>query len=478
MYNLTKNDLYRRINKTNTINRIKMNAFKKITFRLLKLPRLKIEDVFTPAKAADVNYIERVDIDSILSSEMSTPGKQIIVFGHSGSGKTSSVLNLLRKNKYRFIKTHCESNTTFEQLILNAFDELDVFVASSRTHKQTATLTGQLATEYNKIKVCIGQETAHEESSTYSRLLPPQLTPQKLAQFLGKGQVVWLIEDFHKVSAKEKIRIADVIKIFVDNANDYPISKIICIGACQSAHDLIELDPNLRTRVSEISVPLLTNEEIEKIVTNGFSLLNVVPNKSLVEKLVHYSDRLGASAHQMCMDICKGENIVHTENKKKHVEDSSFQYAVDGFIKRSSDTFKSVYESAVKNELGWYILKTFSHNVKDKLSLDEICKRVNHGKTSFSKEQIKEKLDELRGPSYNIIYFNSNSEKYALSTPFWHRFLRLQFSIEKAEQTQKNKNRNNPNLHLTAEKRYKIEDELMIQLINKLNLLRKEMMTD
>ena len=84
--------------------------------------------------------------------------------------------------------------------------------------------------------------------------------------------------------------------------------------------------------------------------------------------MTYYSDRLGASAHQMCMDICKGKNISKTLLKKTYINDDYFKYAVDGFIKRSSDTFKSIYDAAVKNELGWYILKTFSHNAKGKLS--------------------------------------------------------------------------------------------------------------
>ena len=452
-----------------------MNIFQKFTFKYFKRPRIKLEAVFTPAKAADINYIERKDIDSQLSSEMLTPGKQIIIFGHSGSGKTSSVRNLLNKSHYKFIKTHCESNTTFEQLLLNAFDELNIYVISEKKHKHSSTRERKLSSEYEKIKASIGNKITNEESDTFSRLLPPQLTPQKLAQFMGEEEVVWLIEDFHKVSNKEKIRIADVIKIFVDNANDYPTSKIICIGACQSAHELIQLDPNLKTRVSEVSVPLLKDEEIKKIIENGFSLLNVVPSTSLVEKLVYYSDRLGAFAHQMCMDICKGKGITHTTLKKQKIDDNSFQYAVDGFIKRSSDTLKSIYEAAVKNELGWYILKTFSNNVMDKLSLDEIYKMVNRGKGSFNREQIKEKLEELMSPSFNIIYYNSNSEKYAVSTPFWHRFLRLQFSIEHSERNRKKKNTQNPNLSLISnDGKYQIVDETMFEFIKQLEALRKE----
>lgn len=449
-----------------------MRRLEKITFRLFKLPKIKLEEIFTPATAAEVNYVERKDVDTQLLSEMKTPGKQIIVFGHSGSGKTSSVRNLLNRNNYKFIRTQCESNTTFEQLILNAFDELNVYVVSGRTHKQSTLLKGNIAAEYNSIKASICPGIASETEETYSRLLPPQLTPQKLAKFLGEGRIVWLIEDFHKVSLDEKVRIADAIKIFVDNANDCPISKIICIGACQSAHELIELDPNLQARVSEISVPLLTDEEIEKIIRNGFSLLNIVPSQSLVEKLVFYSDRLGASAHQMCMDICKGEHIYKTKLRKHQIGDRSFQFAVDGFIKRSSDTLKTIYESAIKNELGWYILKTLTLNVKDKLSFEEIYRRVNNGKATFNEDEIKAKLDELQSPTFDIIYYNSKTEKYAFSTPFWHRFLRLQFSIEKADISRKQKNKRNRNLELISDdSKYQIVDKSMLDLIKALHAL-------
>lgn len=452
-----------------------MNKLKKITFDLFKYPKIKLEEIFTPSTAAEINYIERPEIDTQLTSEMSIPGKQIIVFGHSGSGKTSSVRNLLRKNRYSFIRTHCESNTTFEQLILNAFDALNVFVVSGKTHKQTSVIQGNLASEYGSIKASIGSARTSENSTNYSRLLPPQLTPQKLAQFMGEGKIVWLIEDFHKVPANEKVRIADVIKIFVDNANDYSVSKIICIGACQSAHELIQLDPNLQTRVSEVSVPLLNDEEIESIITNGFKLLNIIPSSSLVEKLVYYSDRLGAFAHQMCMDICKGVKIEQTNSRKKYIYDDAFQYAIDGFITRSSDTFKSVYEAAVKNELGWYILKTFSRNSMRKLSLDEICKIVNKGKVSFGKKNIIDKLAELMSPSFNIIYYNPNSEKYALSTPFWHRFLRLQFSIESSEVKKNKRNKHNSHLQLIdSDGKYQIVDKSMFELLKKLKVIEAE----
>lgn len=449
------------------VNKLLAYCTKKIGF-----PKVRLEEVFTPATAADINYISRKEIDNNLASEMSTPGKQIVVYGHSGSGKTSSVRKLLKDSGYNYIRTHCESSTTFEQLILNAFDALDIFVLREKTRKVKSAFKGEIGIEYKSIKAAIGKEYASEEGVSITRLLPPQLTPQKLAQFLGVGNIVWLIEDFHKVSEQEKKRIADVIKIFVDNANDYEKSKVICIGACQSAHELLQLEPNLKSRVSEISIPLLQDEEIKSIVENGFRLLRVEATQSLVEKLVYYSDRLGASAHQMCMDICKGEKICCTKWGKCHVNDSAFQFAIEGFIQRSSDTLKSLYEAAIKNEIGWYILKSFSQNVMEKLSVNQIIHLVNMGKQHFVKEDVVKKLEELCSPAYGIIYYNTNSEKYALSSPFWHRFLLLQFSLENANKRKKKNNNRNYNLILTKDAKYQIVDESLFEFIKQLKQIR------
>ena len=69
---------------------------------------VKTVDVFTPTKSADLNYIERPELEKQIVSSLDMPGKQILIFGHSGSGKTTVIRRLLNKKKYRFIKVHCE----------------------------------------------------------------------------------------------------------------------------------------------------------------------------------------------------------------------------------------------------------------------------------------------------------------------------------------------------------------------------------
>lgn len=424
-----------------------------------------LNEVFTPSVAATLNYVERKNIDNTLSTELAIPGKQLLVYGHSGSGKTSSILNLLRKQNKKYIITQCESCTTFEELLLNAFDELEIFVVVKKHNRRQSSSIAKMSAEYQGIKSSFQSQYTVESGSEQERILPPQLTPQKLAKFFGETDTIWIIEDFHKVSQKEKVRIADMIKIFVDNANHFPNAKIICIGATESAHELVQLDTNLKSRISEINIPLLSNDEIRTLVTHGFKLLNIHATESLIDKLVHYSDRLGSAAHQMCWDICNGTNINRTQKYRKVLNDNEFKIAIDQFISRSSGTFIFLYDAAIKDELGWYILRTISSNSQDKISFDELKKIVNQGKKTFNDDEIIYKIEELSNQPFDIIYQQPNNGKYALTSPFWHRFLLIQFELEKANRVKNKNNKKNRQVRLATSKIDRIVDDALIEYL-------------
>lgn len=446
-----------------------MNVLRKLFPFFYNRNEVEIYSVFTPTKAAEINYIERPELEKQIIKELQTPGKQLLLFGHSGSGKTTIIRSLLKNLSLKSIRTHCEEATTFEQVLLNAFDSLDKFIQQERSLSHTETLNGELEADFMSIKVGLRGSREKNESDRYVRLLPPQLTPQKLATFCGEAKLNWVIEDFHKVEETEKKRIADILKIFSDNANEYQTVKTICIGACDSANDFVRLDSNLKGRVAEIKVNLLDEESIRKIVLNGCSLLNIEMEESLVDKIVYYSARLGSSAHQMCLDICLGCNIRNTQKAKMRIPDKAFNYAVEGFINSNEGTLTSIYEEAVRNELGWYILKTFSSNSHDKLQFREIKRIVNQSRRSFSDEEINSKLVELCKPECGVIYFNPNTGNYALSSPFWQAFLRMQFALESAKKDKASRNKANKNLRLINQNdRDASVESLMLELLQKL----------
>lgn len=431
----------------------------------------KLSEVFTPNTVAKLSYVVRNDIESELSKNLTLSGRQIILYGHSGGGKTTLVRRKIRDLKLNYIMSHCETSTTFDNLLLNAFDNLNRFYISEKTANRNYTISTKLKAEYKSLLSEIDSTISQSKGIKLARIVPPQLTPQKLAQFLGEIHAVWIIEDFHKIPIAEKQRIADVLKIFIDSANDFADVKIICIGAVDTARELIQLDSNLFPRISEIHVPLLTDEEIRCIIEKGCKLLRISMSDRLIDKIIFYSNNLGSLAHQMCYDICFSNNINKTLLFKKDIDDSYFKNAIEAYISSNSDTLKGVYDSLVKDRLVWYILKSFVTAGKS-LNFNEIKIRINKKRRKYTDDEINQKLIKLSDTECNIIRYDSNSGKYSISTPFWGAFLKMQFAIEEAERNKAQKNRTNPNLILKDQNE---PDAYLYNLILKqLELLRKD----
>lgn len=397
-----------------------------------------LSEIFTPNTVAKLTYVTRSIIEEDLEKYLSLPGKQIIIYGHSGGGKTTLLRNKLTEIGQNYIKTHCESSTTFNDLLLQAFDELNRFYVSERTTNTEHSISSELKTEFHGISAQISSSSkeSHEEKNV--RLLPPQLTPQKLAKFLGEVSCVWIIEDFHKVITDEKRRIADVVKIFIDAANDYDKVKIICIGAVGTARELIELDNNLNNRVAELFVPLLTDEEIESIVTKGFYLLNVIIEKDLKEKIVYYSNNLASLTHQISFDLCYHSKIKGKRIFTKKLRSDSFKVAVNSYVRKNSDTFTKIYDAIVCQRSGWHVLKTFERLEKESLLFEEIRNNIPPSKRPDDDELISY-LEQLGSSEYKeVIRFDKNSKKYSISSPFFRAFLKMKFALEQSEQNEIN----------------------------------------
>ncbi len=77
----------------------------------------------------------------------------------------------------------------------------------------------------------------------------------------------------------------------MDLSATFPTLKIICVGAEDTARQVIQYDSEMKNRVSEIKVPLMTSEEISQIVTRGFDLLNIKINYPLMcDDIYYYSN--------------------------------------------------------------------------------------------------------------------------------------------------------------------------------------------
>lgn len=407
----------------------------------------KLQDVFTPGTIAKVNYLRRKDLEKRIITSLETPGVQIILYGHSGSGKTTVIRKLLEEKNYKFIRTQCATDRTLNDIILDAFSQLDSYCISEKTLKKGQKMSTTLKNEMESIKSEISYVAESSTEQKLTKLLPTRLTPQKLAEIFRETGKLWIIEDFHKLCEEEKQKLADVMKIFVDEANDIETdeqqTKIVCIGAVNTPRELITLDPNLSSRVEQIKVPLLKDEEIKEIIEQGCYLLNVVMSENLVQNLVSYSNNIGSLAHFMCLDICNDLDVKKTSLRKVFVNDKSFEVAIRGYLNRNSDTLQKTYDLiTAKNKAAWYILKTLNTCKKDSITYKNLINRINPKYNQISEDDIKQALTELQSQPYYIIRYDEDRNSYSFSTPFWSAFIRIQLESEQAEQNKKKNNIN------------------------------------
>ncbi len=397
----------------------------------------KIQDVFTPSTSAKLTFVEREEIDKQINKGLLIPGMQLIIYGHSGSGKTTITQNILNKNKIKFIVTNCILDTTINEIILDAFDKLNPYYVSEKSTKDSAKIGADLKASYLALDSTLKTELATEYTEKKQRALPVQLTPQRLAEFLGAAEITWIIEDFHKVKIEERQKLSQILKIFVDTSNKYKKVKIIAIGAVGTAREVVNHDNELNNRIAEIHVPLMTKEELVNIIIKGEKLLNIQFEAKIHSDIIRFSNSLAAICHHICFSICYNNGVLTAQKIKKKFKTQTLEDAVLDYLKQNSDSFKEILDRALKPRDGKLdntkgILHAFCKSQKDELTQKEILNhRSNKKAYSFN---ISEYLNLLTTADYGeILRFDENSGKYSFSNPFFKAYAIMHFSTEEKE---------------------------------------------
>ena len=253
-------------------------------------------DVFTPTSPATVTFVERVkeSINDRLVSALDLPGNQVVIYGHSGSGKSTLLENVLFRTYEKQVNTNCMRGMTFEEVILDAFDQLQEFYVNEITNNKKVKVDAKAKANYLAIKAQIGMAYENANGQKQVRLLPPQLTPQSLGRLLGQSGYCWVLEDFHKIEGEEKEKLAQMMKVFVNLSIKYKDLKLIALGAVNTARQVVKSDKEMRRRISEIHVDLMAKNEIKDIVKKGCEALNVVISDDLQDDIANHSNGLAS----------------------------------------------------------------------------------------------------------------------------------------------------------------------------------------
>ena len=402
-------------------------------------------DVFTPTTQAQLNFVPRKAVDSQLSEALLTPGKQLIVYGESGCGKSTLLLNKLADVYWAHITTQCTTTTTYNSLVLDAFDQLNPYYTQERSSKKSRSISPALSAQFAVVKAEIKANASKETGETQARALPPQLTAQRLADFLGAQGMCWVIEDFHKMEPEEKLPFSQSLKVFCDMSAKYPDVKTICIGATDTARQVVEYDPEMRSRVAEILVPLMTGDELEEIILNGQKLLNLNMT-ALVQDIVQFSVGVPSVCHQLALNTCLEKQIFATMKRCEELTDVDLKAAVERYVRDSSDTLRASFDKALRrHKVRKYdncrlILKVLAGGPLEGMLYAEILADIKSEMTNYPPGNLTSYLRQLTQDERGSILKHGSDGRYRFADPIYHTFAQITLIGQRAQKAISAKN--------------------------------------
>ena len=387
--------------------------------------KYNLEDVFTPSQPAELSFVDRFEIDRRLERALKTPGKQIILYGYSGVGKTSLLMNKLKQNNIKYIKTNCVTGMTIQDIVIDAFNQLDVFYVVDKGKAKSNNDIADVVASFWIFKAGLKKESKLENKTVHKRAVELPITPQNLAKYIGSKDLCWIIVDFHKIEESHKKQMAQIMKVFMDSSTDYRKLKIIALGAVNSAREVVQYDPEMRSRIAELEVPLMSIPMLKNIISNGEKLLNIKFDEALKNRISTYSCGLPAVTHNLCLILCELSNISRTQPKNKEILNSIFNEAMEEYLEESSDSFKAIFEHSTriihkrKNENPLDLLQAIIALNQEHFTVNEVKEVLQKLDKQYIGNNLKKYIDEFCTPLRSeILRFNENSNKYFFSNPF------------------------------------------------------------
>jgi len=398
---------------------------------------IEVQKIFTPSSPAIQNFVEReTSVNNQITDALRTTGKQIVVYGHSGSGKTTLISNKLKQIYENHITVRCMKTSTYDTIILQAFDELNPYYEETKSTKSSQNKQFKLSADYKLIKTEISSLKIDENSNVLKRCIPPALTMQTLARFLGNAKCCLVLEDFHKIPNDQKTYISQTMKLFMDMSEEYEELKIICIGAVDTGREVIEYDKEMSNRVSEILIPLMTDNEIRSIIVNGFNKLNINIPEKITNQIIKFSNGVPSICHEICLKLCFAKELYTTAEKNEILKDEDLKKAINNYIKDSSDTIKSEFDKALEqkrkrtynnNELILKVLSTF--NISG-ASYSDILKKIQEKEPKYPQSNLTKYLGFLTTAEYGELVVKRLSN-YTFKSPIYLTYAQLIFKEEK-----------------------------------------------
>lgn len=412
-----------------------MNFFRRIFCRN-RAERALTKDVFTPSVPAGLGFVGReVELQDLLNFGLQVPGTQIAVWGESGAGKSSLINRGLKQVGRAAVKTACTPGVSFEDLLASALSGTGAFYisSSSETIEEKDVSGVSLGSDLIGADLSAGQERTKTKSTVRSPITPPLLTPQRLVKELGARGLSWVVEDFHKLAAEVREKVAHSLKVFSDEGEKFPQTTAIVVGVAESLDDLMAETVNVSTRLVDVEVRPLEDRELSKVLEVGEDKLNL-DFSTIRDQLLHISVGTASVMHSLALACCTERNVIQTSQYRVYFTEVDFQNALRGFVRTRSSATRARFNKALlterkrKYDNPKLLLEALSRMPASGGSVGEVLELVRSVEPDYPSGNASNYLKELQAEGRGAVIRKSGS-MFRFDDPLLHAYARSHFGL-------------------------------------------------
>ncbi|CAN5271053.1 hypothetical protein BH11ACT2_BH11ACT2_09760 [soil metagenome] len=340
-----------------------------------------VYEVFTPT-SSPAAFLERPEIQAAISRALAVPGRQLLVYGETGSGKSTALTRQLDSD---YLMAHCTPETTVDSLVRAALASFGI-----------------------------------ERRDELSIALP------RLAHELGTRGLRVVVEDAHRLAPSERARLMSSMKVFSDLATEYPTLMIIAVAAIESASTFSAFDIELSSRIAEVRVPPMTLSELEEVVRRGGELLNVATD-SIAHEIALRSGGLPSIAHSLALSCFIHAGVAERASERSLLPSGVLGRAILERLARMPDHIASQFESATSRQR--YrdgvsrVLTQLSLADPAGIRISELSDAIRNDGANVSTEHVPDLLDMITASSSVLKLISRDRVKF--SSGQLHSYWRL-----------------------------------------------------
>jgi len=241
--------------------------------------KVKIPEVFRSLGQPTITYVRRDSgkYERRLSAALDVTGQLCLLTGPSKTGKTTLYKRVLDERKLLPLTVRCDGDLSHEQFWRRALEGLNFerVKEHSSAHGSNLITSGKLSGSIGwkwlaglAGEVSAGVTSTRSEGEVREKIMANP-SPAHLVPALKTLPLLLVVEDFHYLSPDVQRIIFQQWKTFIDEE-----VSVIVIGTTHHAIDIATANQDLLGRLCQIDIAQWSNDDLKKILQQGFSYLS------------------------------------------------------------------------------------------------------------------------------------------------------------------------------------------------------------